>query len=152
MALIFGSIIKEPRIFQTKNNMFNTIVLSIVKAENYDNSKLLATSELYETGPGILVCWILIFSLLRQTEHVQTVYVCKQTIKIIFLWPDLRMCMHLLWTRRYRISDKTTIIIWAATRENLSSGVCEKHRGRPACTSAKSDQRLCYSLFGKNHI
>ena len=33
--------------------------------------------------------------------------------------------------------------------ENLSSGVCEQHRHRPACASAQSDQRLCYSLFGK---
>ena len=43
-------------------------------------------------------------------------------------------------------------IIWALTRENLSFGVCEQHRGRPACTSAQSDQRLCYSLIGKYHI
>ena len=26
-------------------------------------------------------------------------------------------------------------------------GVCEQHRRRPACASAQSDQRLCYSLF-----
>ena len=30
-----------------------------------------------------------------------------------------------------------------------SSGVWEQHRGRPACTSVQSDQRLCFSLFGK---
>ena len=42
--------------------------------------------------------------------------------------------------------------IWASTRENLSSGVCEQHRRRPACASAQSDQRLCYSLFGKYHM
>ena len=41
---------------------------------------------------------------------------------------------------------------WASTRENLSSGVCEQHRRRPACASAQSDQRLCYSLCGKYHI
>ena len=40
---------------------------------------------------------------------------------------------------------------WASTRENLSSGVCE-HRRRPACASAQSDQRPCYSRFGKYHI
>ena len=34
--------------------------------------------------------------------------------------------------------------IWASTRENLSSGVCEQHMCRPACASAQSDQRLCY--------
>ena len=41
---------------------------------------------------------------------------------------------------------------WASTRENLSSGVCEQHRRRPACASAQPDQRLCYSRFGKYHI
>ena len=35
-----------------------------------------------------------------------------------------------------------TAIIWASTRETLSSGVCEQHRRRPACASAQSDQRL----------
>ena len=43
-------------------------------------------------------------------------------------------------------------IIWASMRENLSSGVCEQQRRRPACASAQSDQRLCYSLFEKYHI
>ena len=37
--------------------------------------------------------------------------------------------------------------IWALTQENLSSGVCELQRGRPACASAQSDQCLCYSLY-----
>ena len=40
-------------------------------------------------------------------------------------------------------------IIWALTRENLSSGVCEQHRRRPACASAQSYQCLCYSFFWK---
>ena len=40
----------------------------------------------------------------------------------------------------------------ASSRENLSSEACEQHRCRPACASAQSDQRLCYSLFGKYHI
>ena len=41
---------------------------------------------------------------------------------------------------------------WASSRENLSSEVREQQRRRPACASAQSDQRLCYSLFGKHHI
>ena len=41
---------------------------------------------------------------------------------------------------------------WASSRENLSSEVCEQQKRRPACASAQSDQRLCYSRFGKNHI
>ena len=44
------------------------------------------------------------------------------------------------------ISDRPGTI-WASTRENLSSGVCEQHRRRPACTSAQSDQRLCFSTI-----
>ena len=43
-------------------------------------------------------------------------------------------------------------IKWASTRENLSLGVCEEHRRRPACAYAQSDQRLCYPLIGKYHI
>ena len=35
-----------------------------------------------------------------------------------------------------------TAIIWASTRETLSSGVCEQHRRRPSCATAQSDQRL----------
>ena len=37
----------------------------------------------------------------------------------------------------------------ASTQVNLSSEVCEQQRHRPACVSAQSDQRLCYSLFWK---
>ena len=31
-------------------------------------------------------------------------------------------------------------------------GVCEQQRCIPACASAQSDQRLCYSLSGKHYI
>ena len=31
-------------------------------------------------------------------------------------------------------------------------GVCEQQRRRPACASAQTDQRLCYSLTEKYHI
>ena len=41
---------------------------------------------------------------------------------------------------------------WAATGENLTSGCWEQHRRRPACASAQTDQRLCYSPFGKYHM
>ena len=44
------------------------------------------------------------------------------------------------------------VLIWASTLENLSSGVCEQQRRRPACASAQSDQRLRYSLFEKKRI
>ena len=31
-------------------------------------------------------------------------------------------------------------------------GICEQQRRKPACASAQSDQRLCYSLIGKYQI
>ena len=40
-------------------------------------------------------------------------------------------------------------IILNSTRENLTSGVCKQQRHKPACASAQSDQRLCYSLIEK---
>ena len=42
--------------------------------------------------------------------------------------------------------------IWASTQANLSLGVSEQRRRRPACASAQSDQRLCYSRFVKYNI
>ena len=45
-----------------------------------------------------------------------------------------------------------TVYMGATSRENLSSGVCEQHRRRPACASVQFDQRLCYSLFGTYHM
>ena len=36
-----------------------------------------------------------------------------------------------------------------STRENLTSGVNEQQKRRPACASAQSDQRHCHSLLGK---
>ena len=42
--------------------------------------------------------------------------------------------------------------LWASTRENLSSGVCEQQRCRPACASAQTGQRLCCLRFAKYHI
>ena len=48
--------------------------------------------------------------------------------------------------------EKKCNISWASMRENLSSGVCQQQRRRPACASAQTDQRLCYSLFRKYHI
>ena len=44
------------------------------------------------------------------------------------------------------------LITWASTQENLSSGVCEQQKPRPACEFEQSDQRLCYSLIGKYGI
>ena len=40
--------------------------------------------------------------------------------------------------------------IWASTQENLSGGL-RTIKGRSACASAQTDQRLCYSLIGKTN-
>ena len=45
-----------------------------------------------------------------------------------------------------------SFMIWASTRENLSSVVWEQHWRRPACASAQSDKRHCFSLFGKYNM
>ena len=46
---------------------------------------------------------------------------------------------------------ESIILIWASTRINLSLGICKKQMHRHACASAKTDQHLCYSLYGKYH-
>ena len=43
-------------------------------------------------------------------------------------------------------------IFWPRCDITYLSGVCEQHRRRPACASAQTDQRLCYSLCGKYNI
>ena len=52
--------------------------------------------------------------------------------------------------QNYMILNLTTLVqtmnnIWASTRENLSSGVCEQQRRTSACASGQSDQCLYYS-------
>ena len=42
--------------------------------------------------------------------------------------------------------------IMGLDQKNMSFGVCEQQRYRPACAYAQTDQCLCYSLFGKYHI
>ena len=42
--------------------------------------------------------------------------------------------------------------IWSLTRKNLSLGVCEQQRRRPACASVHTDQCFCYSLIEKYYI
>ena len=52
-----------------------------------------------------------------------------------------------LW-KTYAVDIRNTI--WASSRDNLFSVVCEQQRHRPTCASAQSDQCLCYSLFGEH--
>ena len=55
-----------------------------------------------------------------------------------------------LYMPRAQGPQHTVTITEKNDEENLSSGVCEQHRRRPA--SAQSVQRLCYLLFGKYHM
>ena len=64
---------------------------------------------------------------------------------------ELKQVSHVLYLIRKQ-NMKNPCILWASTRENLSLGVYEQQRRRPACALAKSDQRLCYSLIVKYHI
>ena len=65
----------------------------------------------------------------------------------------LSNCIQLVQTLIKLIEKEHPYLIYfGLVAKNLSSGVCEQHRRRPACASAQSDQRLCYSLFRKNHI
>ena len=62
-----------------------------------------------------------------------------------------------LWRKRHtifilNIGSCKHLPIWALMRENLSSGVCEQEKWRPACASTQSDQHPCYLLNGKYHI
>ena len=70
-------------------------------------------------------------------EFVRTAFLLNRLVPII------------IYNYKYILVDP---IAWALTRENLSSGVCEQQKGRPACAHAQSDQHLCYSLIGKYHI
>ena len=58
---------------------------------------------------------------------------CLSIIKL-----GLRMLIALLLKSRF---------YWSLHSRNLSSGVCEQPRCRPACASAQSDQYICYSLL-----
>ena len=55
----------------------------------------------------------------------------KHCLLTFFICPDNVVCLLSL------------AHIWASSRENLSSGVCEQHRCRLACESTQSDQPLC---------
>ena len=45
-----------------------------------------------------------------------------------------------------------SLIIFQRLMIEISSGVCEQQRRRPACAFTQSDQRLCYSFIGKCHV
>ena len=80
--------------------------------------------------------------------HSQAQTSCKSFEQLVCV-VVLAQFSSLVSEKSYARNPKT---IWAASRENLSTGVCEQHRRRPACASTQSDQRLCYSLIGKYYF
>ena len=87
---------------------------------------------------------------LKQKLLEVTYNCCTQNVENLFAYRTFLFACLQITAQVYSLT--TSCIIWASTRENLSSGVCEQHRRRPACASAQSDQRLCYSRFVKHHI
>ena len=74
--------------------------------------------------------------------------------RILSLFPNLfnNFIIHEHSCKFFYFRRKFVSYIWASTGENLSSGVYKQQRCRPACSSAQSDQPLCYSLIRKYHI
>ena len=72
-------------------------------------------------------------------------YYLSQNVRNI---PNVLQKHETIW--RTTAPDKCNLTLYlASTQENHSLVVCEQQRRRPACESAQSDQRLCYSLNGK---
>ena len=67
-------------------------------------------------------------------------------------WHHFNIKRHHLSTFGRRVVDVGLVFLSFPTWENLSLVVCKQQRCRPACASAQSDQRLCYSLIWKYHI
>ena len=103
--------------------------------------------------PAFSCIWILSTFIERKT--CQSLTPLTKLSGSAHVWTKLNPFKFPLWQnfldpRMSRLS--WTLLNWASTRENLSSGVCEQHRRRPACASAQTDQRLCYSPIEKYHI
>ena len=69
---------------------------------------------------------------------------CHTSIDRFGSQTDQRGLIALRWTLGF--------IIGPQREKAYPLGVCEQQWRRPACTSAQSDQRLCYSLCGKFHM
>ena len=69
----------------------------------------------------------------------------------IFEWP-LKTGFTVFISTEIAVNLLPLLHIWASRQENLSWGICQQQRCRPARASAQTDQRLCYTLTGKYHI
>ena len=90
---------------------------------------------------------------LHQDSRVLSKFVCLRSSIRSFI--TSLTCKHrtenlIDWLQSPNLKERPTI--WASSRENQSSGVCEQQSRRTASASALTDQRLCYSLTGMYHI
>ena len=73
-----------------------------------------------------------------------------------FYCTGLQIKTYVVGTQKNNLNETvlfSTRNIYGPCREKKPYFVaCEQQRRRPACTSAQSDQRLCYSLIGKYNI
>ena len=78
---------------------------------------------------------------------------CHGVVCGLWLWYFLIILTNFFYSLMWSFPDSGGIYqqqqhtIWASPRENLSSGVGKQQRRRPACASAQTDQRLCYSFL-----
>ena len=125
------------------------------------NSKINCITIVWWATWCIKLCFWNIKCSVKETDNFS-----KQTDIILWKWAatwDFHQCgicdqqrLRSAWAFACRFNILCMLsylqnIIWASTRGNLSPVVCQQKRRRPACTSTQSDQRLCYSLFGRYH-
>ena len=100
----------------------------------------------------VVVCWLflkLIHSniLSRTLSECQTVWVqiCRSLSRSKLFAKVISRC---------RLWQGQGLHLGLLVRKPVlgGGGGCEQHRCRPACTSAQSDQRLCFSLFEKFYM
>ena len=60
-------------------------------------------------------------------------------------WIFIKPCKHVHICKTNTLDKKVRARVYIYIY--LSSGACEQQRCRPACASAQTDQRLCYSLW-----
>ena len=102
-------------------------ICSRLKADNIFRTKNIGRIGLKVYNPIIL-------------QNMKPVCRFEQISSFVYFWHFFPRCF--IIHKMNLFSCITTLC--ATTRGNLSSGVCEQQRGRPACASAPSDQHLCY--------
>ena len=142
-----------------------TLCLLVSSADNF-YKQIGTRSGLTDLGLGssCMILWwyfwknfskkLILIKISRRQKNNMEIYFCGWYKYLYDCWKSYLSCTtSKLWSWRNRqMGIRMVSYMRASTRENLSSGVCEQHSRRPACASAQSDQRLCYSLVRKYHV